>query len=213
MFAKIFSQEERFSQLMGLYSEVIVKSASEFKNLVESYNSDPSSVEQKVQRIKELEKEADDITHDAINWLRQTFVVKFDREDILNICTNLDDIIDLMNSCSTRIFLYKIKSLPEKLVLMAGKLESAVKKIAEMLVEVAKNRADESRLLQDSRELKSIEEEGDKLYHQILAELFQRDSEPLFVIKMKEIVEEVEEAFDKCNSVANIIEGIVLKYF
>jgi len=168
------------------------------------------SVPEKVRKIKDIEHAGDKITHTTIEKLNQTFITPLDREDIHELICRIDDIIDLIDSAVARMHLYKIDKPTEDAKALARVLVKATQIIIELLPKM-RNLKLSSSLLQDCIAIHTQENEGDRIQQHALASLFENGHDPIFIIKWKDIYEELEAATDRCEDVANVIEGIVLK--
>jgi predicted phosphate transport protein (TIGR00153 family) len=168
------------------------------------------NVPEKVRKIKDIEHAGDRITHTTIEKLNQTFITPLDREDVHELISRIDDIIDLIDSAVARMHLYKIDKPTEDAKALARVLVSATKIILELLPKM-RNLKLSSSLLQNCIEIHTQENEGDRIQQHALASLFENGHDPIFIIKWKDIYEELESATDRCEDVANVIEGIVLK--
>ncbi len=168
------------------------------------------NVPEKVKRIKDIEHAGDKITHTTIEKLNQTFITPLDREDIHELICRQDDIIDLIDSAVARMHLYKIDKPTEDAKALARVLVKATQIIIELLPKM-RNLKLSSSLLQDCIAIHTQENEGDRIQQHALASLFENGQDPIYIIKWKDIYEELEAATDRCEDVANVIEGIVLK--
>jgi len=168
------------------------------------------NVPEKVKKIKDIEHSGDKITHTTIEKLNQTFITPMDREDIHELICRIDDIIDLIDSAVARMHLYKIDKPTEDAKALGRVLVKATQIIMELLPKM-RNLKLSSSLLQDCIAIHTQENEGDRIEQHALASLFENGHDPIFIIKWKDIYEELESATDRCEDVANVIEGIVLK--
>ncbi len=175
-------------------------------DLLENY----VDVASKVKKIKDIEHAGDKITHTTIEKLNQTFITPIDREDIHRLISRIDDILDMIDTAVNRMFLYKIDKPTDDAKALAKVLVKATKIIIDLLPKMRNLRLSSS-LLQDCIEIHTQENEGDRIEQHALASLFENGHDPIFVIKWKDIYEELEAATDRCEDVANVIEGIVLK--
>jgi len=165
---------------------------------------------ERAKRIKDIEHEGDEATHEVVERLNRTFITPIDREDIHELAVRLDDIIDLIDTAVNRILLFKLKEPMEDARLMADCLVHATGIIVEMMPSMRNMKhADEVRRL--CRDVHTQENEGDRIEQHALASLFDGTHEPLYVLKWKNIIEDLEASTDRCEDVANVIEGIVLK--
>jgi hypothetical protein len=168
------------------------------------------NIEARMRRVKELEHIGDEITHEVIERLNQTFITPLDREDIHELACRIDDVLDRVDTAVDRICLYKIdKPMPEAKEL-ARCLVRSTALIGEMLPGLRKIQRPEDMRIK-VREVHRLESEADAIERQALARLFEGNPDPIHVIKWKNIIEVLESATDKCEDVANVIEGIVLK--
>lgn len=168
------------------------------------------NVPEKVKKIKDIEHAGDKITHTTIEKLNQTFITPLDREDIHELICRIDDIIDLIDTAVARMNLYKIDRPTEDAKALAKVLVKATQIIVDLLPKM-RNLKLSSSLLQDCIAIHTQENEGDRIEQHALAALFEGGQDPIYIIKWKDIYEELESATDRCEDVANVIEGIVLK--
>ena len=172
--------------------------------------ADFTNVPDKVRKIKDIEHAGDRITHTTIEKLNQTFITPLDREDIHELICRIDDILDLIDTAVARMHLYKIDKPTEDARALARVLVDATKIITELLPKMRSMKLS-SALLQHCIEIHTKENEGDRIEQHALAALFENGHDPIFIIKWKDIYQELEAATDRCEDVANVIEGIVLK--
>ena len=153
------------------------------------------------------EQEGDRITHDIIQRLNSTFVTPIDREDIYALASGMDDVVDFIEEVADFLALYRIEAPMEQSQALARILHEAARQIAQAVPRL--------RTFDDIRhftvEINRLENEGDRVVRQALASLFERGIDPMLVIRWKDIFERLEDAIDSCESVANILEGIVIK--
>jgi predicted phosphate transport protein (TIGR00153 family) len=164
--------------------------------------------------IKEKEHIGDDLTHDTLDRLQQTYLTPIDREDIHSLITKLDDVVDNIEEAAQRIVFYKIREITPGFENMCQVLLKATRTMAEAVAALRhlKSRsANRPRIEQLVIVVHDIENEGDDIHHRFLAELFESGFDPFDVIKWKELYEIIERAIDCCEDVANILHGIVLK--
>lgn len=209
MFKKFFCRETEFEKFMLGYADVLDKATDEFSAFINAF--DQKKVEEWVVRMKDIEHDSDKITHELMNWLEMTFIVNYDREDIHELASDLDDIIDFMDAAARRISLYNVTEMMPDVVNFTNKLDMACHETAKAIRAVSGEKLNRS-VLDICKNIKNYEEEGDKIYHDVLASLFKGGKDPLYVIKFKEILEEMERALDKCNQTAMNVESIIFKY-
>ncbi len=206
MLKKLLPRENRFFELFEQQTIVIQEGLHLFEELLKNYSRRKVLTKQ----IKDIENEADNIAHDIFNHLNNTFVTPFDREDIQLLVNRMDDVIDLVEKAGARMEIYDLPAPPEAVREMLGILKKAFDKLSDaigMLTDL-KHR---EKILQICVEVNSIENEGDALLREVLEKLFKDASDPFYVIKAKEIYESLEEAIDRCEDLANIIETVIIK--
>ncbi len=153
------------------------------------------------------EQEGDRITHDIVNRLNQTFVTPIDREDILELASNLDDIVDLTEEVADYLGLYKVEAPMEQAQRLAHILMQASRKIAEAMPRMR----DFKDISHYTVEIHRLENEGDRVVREAIASLFDNGIDPMVVIRWKDLFERLEEAIDATERVANTLSGIVIK--
>jgi predicted phosphate transport protein (TIGR00153 family) len=167
-------------------------------------------LQNRARKIKDLEHIGDELTHETIERLNQTFITPLDREDIHELVCRVDDILDLIDTAVDRMVLFKVERPIDESKQLAQCLLRSTMLIREMMP-FLRNMKHADVVRQRVREVHRLESEADRIERQALAALFEKNPDPIFVIKWKSIVETLESATDRCEDVANVIEGIVLK--
>jgi predicted phosphate transport protein (TIGR00153 family) len=203
---RLIPAERAFFDLFEKQAAVAHEVSAELVALFERW---PERTE-RAKRIHDLEHAADAVTHDLVEKLNTTFITPFDREDIHELAGRMDDVVDLVDSAVGRMVLYKIETPIEDARLLAGCLFHSTRLIVEMMPSLRHPRAS-AQVRQQCRDVHSQESEADRIESHALATLFDGGHEPLFVMKWKNVIEELEAATDRCEDVANAIESIVLK--
>ncbi|MFH1647803.1 MAG: DUF47 family protein [Chloroflexota bacterium] len=200
-------KEQKFSVLFEESASNIVKASRALKEMVDTWQF----VDSRVAEITELEHRGDTITHQILSLLHRTFVTPFDREDIALLAHTLDDIVDFVHSAADAMFIYKVhsptdraKELADIIVQGAVEVESAVKGL--------RRRSELKRILEKCVEINRLENMADRVYRAAIAELFENTQDMAEVIKWREIYEHMESATDRCEDVANVLEGVALKH-
>ncbi|MBI3554787.1 MAG: DUF47 domain-containing protein [Deltaproteobacteria bacterium] len=207
MFGRLIPREEKFFVLFREIAGHIVKGATEFQAML----NDMGHVESRARTIKDIEHKADEVTHRTVELLHKTFITPLDRDDIHELIKGLDDILDFIEAASQRIWLYGITdATPEAHRLAEIVTHSAdhVRRAVEQLDQL-KN-PDE--IIKLCIEINRLENEADHVLRASMAKLFREEQDIRKLIKLKEIYELLETVTDRCEDVANIIEGIVLEY-
>jgi predicted phosphate transport protein (TIGR00153 family) len=158
-------------------------------------------------RIAEAEHLADDATHEIMRRLNQTFITPFDRDDIYTLASALDDCMDFMDEAADLMVLYKVEELPPRISDQVQVLQRA----AELTAEAMPRLRSMDSLKEYWVEVNRLENQADKSYRKLLAQLFDEVADPILLMKLKEIVEKLEEAADAFEKVANTVETIALK--
>lgn len=161
-------------------------------------------------RIKIVEHEGDQITHETIQQINRSFITPLDREDIHTLVCRLDDILDLVDTAISRIVMYKIEGLTDDAKAMVRNLATATPIVAQGVQRLRKSRGYED-ILTCCIEIHSCENEGDRLEHVAIAALFDQHQDPVTIIKWKDVYQDLEAAVDRCEDAANVLETLALK--
>jgi predicted phosphate transport protein (TIGR00153 family) len=172
--------------------------------------TDPTGLEAKAERVKRIEHECDDITHAVVEALHKTFITPLDRNDIYRLITKMDDIMDLVEAVSDRLALYGIPQMTKEAADLVATLVASAEHVL-IAVSGIRELSKPSGILQACVEINRLENVADQQLRGALARLFRDEKDPISVIKWKEIYETLEAATDRCEDVANIIEGVVLE--
>jgi len=185
-----------------------VEGAKLLKDLLDDFTDVP----RKCQAVKDVEHRADDITHRAFARLHTQFITPFDRGEIHRLLSRIDDVLDLADAAAERLGLYDIDQvIPEArelvtvLVAQTQKMQDAIRGLRRM-------KQDPSSILEACKEMNALENQADAITRQTMARLFRRGNDPLTVMKWKEIIDLLEDATDRAEDVANVIEGVVLEH-
>lgn len=200
---RILPRDEKFYDMFTELAKRLTGSAHILHELFES----PGELDSKVSRIKGLEHEADNITHDIIDRIDRTFVTPFDREDIHALASELDDVIDLIDGAARRAQIFRIQRTRPPAIVLSEVLARAGNTVEEGV----RYMKDPKRVYAVSEKLKLLEEEGDAVYHQAMGALFAEGGDALDVIKWKDLYDKVEDALDRCEDVGNVLQSIALK--
>lgn len=205
---KIFPTELKFFDQFELSAQNLLKGAKAFLNLMENFQL--QTLSEKIETIRIIEHEGDIITHETIEKLNTTFLTPIDREDIHALISKLDDVLDFIESSAVRMQMFKVNSPTEQSIKLTVVLLKAVEQVVEAISRL-RNIKKPDFILHHCIEINRLENEGDIIQRDAIADLFECCVNPIEVIKWKEIYENIETAIDKCEDVANVIEGIVLK--
>jgi uncharacterized protein len=169
------------------------------------------NVEKDVEEIIDLEHKGDAIAHEIISLVHRTFVTPFDREDIALLAHSLDDIVDFLEAAADAMNLYKIESPTARAKELADITVQTTIEV-HMAISELRQRVDLKNILKRCVEINRLENQADKVYRAALAELFRDSRDIPYIIKWREIYEYMETATDRCEDVANVLEGVALKY-
>jgi hypothetical protein len=176
--------------------------------LLDKMFAEPQNLQQHAASIKDLEHEADVITHTVIERIHKVFITPIDREDIHLLVQELDEVIDMIDGCARRAQMFQIREVRDGARRLSEVLVRATEAIEWAVTSMKQSKIVEAR----SREVKRLEEEGDALYNAAVGELFAGTPDPLEVIKWKELYDTMERAVDQCEDVANVLESISIKH-
>lgn len=192
-----------FYQLFDQQMTIIVKAAALLRDGVEQGRS----LDANQGAIKDLEHQGDEVTHELVRTLNRTFVTPFDREDILALASSLDDVLDYIEEISDTVTLYKIETIPPAAVEMADLIVKAVAQLQKGVSNLERLKGMEEYGIEVHR----LENLGDTASRRAIADLFAGGHDALEVIKVKEFLTLLEDALDRCEDVANILEAITIK--
>jgi len=200
-------REEKFFDLFEESAQNLVKAAQGLKQMVDTWEH----VEGRVAEITELEHQGDTITHQIMAQLNRTFVTPFDREDIALLAHSLDDIVDFIHAAADAMLLYRVdtptgraKQLADIIVQGAAEVKRAMPHL--------RHHAELKEILSLCVEINRLENMADRVFRSAMAELFDDSADFAHVIKWREIYEHMESATDRCEDVANVLEGVALKH-
>jgi predicted phosphate transport protein (TIGR00153 family) len=199
----LIPRDVKFYDLFREQAENIHIAAQMLVNLFEDYKD----VEKHVAEIKFLEHKGDQLTHALMMKLNQTFITPFDREDVHSLGSALDDVLDLVDAAASRLVIYKVASVTPG----ARQLSKVIVHGTEIIVKAISNLQKPDNILEYCEQLAQLEEEADRIKGECVARLFEDSTNPVEIIKWKEIYEVLEATTDKCEDVADVLEAVVLK--
>jgi predicted phosphate transport protein (TIGR00153 family) len=185
----------------------MVKAAQELKSVVDTWED----VGEKVGEITELEHEGDTITHQIMAQLNRTFVTPFDREDIALLAHTLDDVTDFIQAAADTMFIYKVDHPSQRARELADIIVQATTEVEKAMPHL-RHRAELKQVFERCVEINRLENMADKVFRSAMGELFDNATDIADVIKWREIYEYMESATDRCEDVANVLEGVALKH-
>ena len=203
---RFLPREFNFFDLFDKQVEYAIEAAVLFKKIASRGEVDASSHI----KMEEIEHKGDETTHSIIENLNKTFITPFDREDIYKLATELDDIVDVINTIVGRLRLYKLSGANKNLDEFATVIEQSVREVAHA-VNGLRRPKDTKAILGYCVEVNRLENVGDAMRDETLADLFETEKDPIAVIKWKEIYQDAETVLDVCEDVANVVESILVK--
>jgi uncharacterized protein len=201
---RLLPREEKFFDFFQ-HQARLINEAAELMNT--ACKSGPTAVRQASVRIAQLETEADEIIHDVFRKLNQVFITPLDPEDIQNLASHLDNIIDYIEDTCHCLADYEIDPIPLEVMEFTGLIVAAVREVQRAINSLS---SDEP-VLDHCIEINRVEEQADALLRKSVAELFRREKDPIYVIKMKEIFELLELTSDACEDVADVLQTVIVK--
>jgi len=198
--------EGKFFELFNEHAELGVKCAKEMVALMTNFDD----LELRVHAIENLEKQADKITHNCIELLHKTFITPLDRDDIHKLITRMDDILDLLEDAAQTISLYDLKAITPEAKRLAELCLACAEKV-KSAVALLPNMDNSRQILTICQEIDRLESDADHVMRAAMSKLFRDEPDVRNLIKLKAVYELLETVTDRCEDVANIIEGIIVE--
>lgn len=202
---KLFPKKVDFFELFDRAALNVTRGATMLVDLMEHFDK----AEDLVKQIYEVEQEGDMLTHDIMKKLNKTFITPIDREDLYALASRLDDVIDFIWAAVDRMTLFKIKNSTKEAISMSKDLLTTTEVIHKTIQKLKEKNY--VHVQEYCIEINRLENRIDRDFRDALGRLFEEVTDPIFIIKWKEIYEFLEDASDRCEDVANILEAIVLK--
>jgi hypothetical protein len=209
-FSKFTPKEPKFFPILKEMSDVMLVASDLMIDFINHYDHETALDYYK--KIKEQEKKGDALSNRVFDELNTTFITPFDREDINQLANRLDDVTDYINSCAKRVVLYNPKKLPESAAVLAGLIKEGAVCISKAIVELDVLKKDAKKIKSYCTELHDIENKADDVYEHFIIDLFEKEKNGIEIIKLKEIMNELEKATDVAEYVGKIIKTIIVKY-
>jgi hypothetical protein len=200
---RLIPKDTSFFQMFSAMSENLIAGAGALVDLFADYRD----VDAKIDEIRRIEREGDELTHAILTKLNQTFITPFDREDIHQLASKLDDVLDFINASGARLVMYRITDPPPA----AGELAKIILMQTQELQKAVSLMQKNGNILVHCVEINRLENEADLVSQHAIAKLFEYEKDPINLIKVKELLEFLERATDKAEDVANVLETVVLK--
>ena len=206
MFGRLMPRQGRFFELFNEHAEQLVQGAQELLTLITSGDD----VERRAYNIESIEKRGDKIALTAIELLHRTFITPLDRDDIHTLVSKMDDILDVMEDTSQSIYAYDVRSITPEAVRLAELCVACVDKV-KAAVGMLSNMDNAKAIMVVCQDIDRLESEADHVMRDAMAQLFRDEPDAKQVMKMRSVYEMLEMVTDRCEDVANVIQGIVLE--
>jgi uncharacterized protein len=207
MFGRFLPRETSFFDFFEQHAALTIEGTKEFLSMVTT----GANIAAKCRRISDIEHETDTITHRCVEALHKTFITPIDRDSIHTLITRMDDVMDFVEAAAERIELYEITSMTNDVRDMSDVLYRSAQQV-ELAVRGLRHLKDTQQTLKLCIDINRLENEADAILRRSVARLFKEEKDPITIIKWKEIYENLESASDRCEDVANIIEGVILEH-
>jgi predicted phosphate transport protein (TIGR00153 family) len=204
-FFNILPKEEQYFALFTQMTSYISDAANALAKMLDDKQA---NFAEHSRHIKSIEHQCDELTHSISTRLNKSFITPFDREDIYLMSSALDDIVDLIDDAARAMVMYDVPESTNHARRFADVIRRMSIELHEVVTKLEKPDGISARLVT----LHSLENEGDEIYHTAIAELFHNATDPMTVLKWKEIYEKLESTIDRCENVANIIESVIIKH-
>jgi len=201
---RLLPREEKFYTDFQALADELKRGARELEEML----APDRPVWDKAEEIKEIEHKCDFLTHEIIQRLNRTFVTPLDREDIHALARSLDDVMDAIDACATLIRLYRLERVRFGARELARIITASTDQVRLALGALEQNKG----LITHAVEINRLENEADRMHQEAVMRLFDDEHDPLLVIKWKEALDFLEDATDRCEDVANVLEGVMVKH-
>lgn len=206
MFGRLMPQEGKFFDLFNQHAALCVKGAQEMVGLMTNFDN----LENRTHAVESIEKQADKVTYACVDLLHKTFITPLDRDDIHKLITSMDDILDMMEDAAQTVSLYDLHAVTPEAARLAELCLSACQKVQEA-VALLHDMGNAERIVAICEEIDRFESDADHVMRAAMSKLFRDEPDVRNLIKMKAIYEILETVTDRCEDVANIIEGIIVE--
>ncbi|HEY1813370.1 MAG TPA: DUF47 family protein [Kofleriaceae bacterium] len=207
MFGRFLPRETSFFDFFEQHAALTIEGTKEFLSMVTT----GANVAAKCRRISDIEHETDTITHRCVEALHKTFITPIDRDSIHRLITRMDDVMDYVEAAAERIELYEITTMTSDVRDLSDVLHRSAQQV-ELAIRDLRGLKDTQHTLKLCIDINRLENECDAILRRSVARLFKEERDPIMIIKWKEIYENLENASDRCEDVANIIEGVILEH-
>lgn len=210
LFDRFKPKESKFFRLLSEMADIMVSASDLMVDCSQVSNHADAVTFYK--KIKDEERKGDTIQKQIFEELNDTFITPFDREDINYLSGTMDNVIDLINSCAKRIMLYSPKSIPDSTKALALLVQESVKNVKTAMYNLENLKKNEDIIRDCCSKINELERKADDVYEHFIIDLFENEKDAIEVIKLKEILHELERASDAAETVSKILKTIIIKY-
>ncbi|GAC1535266.1 MAG: DUF47 domain-containing protein [Ramlibacter sp.] len=213
LFGKLIPREGNFFEMFNQHAARIVEAAHAFSKLVANY-ADPVLREQYMRQVDEAERAADRVTHDVNRLIHKTFITPIDRDQIHTLINTMDDVADLLQDSSEAMLLYDVRKVNDEITQLTNLSVRCCERVKEAVAMIGglADAATAEAALKTCEEIDRLESDADRVMRSAMSRLFREEPDVREVIKLKAIYELLETITDKCEDVANVVEGIILEH-
>ncbi len=208
-FSRLMPIEGQFFELFNKHAALVVKGGTVLAELLQEF-SDEQGRTARINQIGEIERAADRITHDTVLLLHKTFVTPFDRNVIHRLISRMDDVLDLIQDAAESLILYDIKTITPETAHLADLVKICCERVHAAVIMLS-SMQNAKPILMVCQEIDGLESDADRVMRSAISRLFREEPDVRQLIKLQAIYELLETATDKCQDVANVIEGVVLE--
>jgi predicted phosphate transport protein (TIGR00153 family) len=200
---RLVPRETKFFEMFASMSSNLTQGAQLLKSILDTMEN----IDVRVQQLHDIERVGDDITHSILTKLNQTFITPFDREDIYRLATSVDEVLHFIHAAGERLVMYRILAAPPASADLAEVIVKQCERLATAIALLEKH----DQVLEHCEEISRLENEADRITRDSIARLFEREKDPVELIKTKELYEVLETATDKADDAGNVVEMLALK--
>jgi predicted phosphate transport protein (TIGR00153 family) len=209
LFSRLMPREGRFFDFFNQHADLVVKGGVALAELLQTYGDEPARA-RRIEQIGEVEHAADRVTRETVALLHTTFITPFDRDDIHRLISRMDDILDLIQDAAESLMLYDIRQVPPEAAHLADLVKLCCERV-QTAVKLMSSMENAATILMVCQEIDGLESDADRVMRSAISKLFREESDVRQLIKLQAVYELLESATDKCQDVANVIEGVVLE--
>ncbi|WP_418790547.1 DUF47 domain-containing protein [Phosphitispora sp. TUW77] len=208
MFRRFKQTDDRFFELFEEAANILLQGAVLLQDMMAKYET----MEERLNELIVLEQKGDKVTDEIVDKLNETFMTPFDREDIYNMAKELDEVLDSVCSTVEKMVIYESGRPDRKFRDLVNIFVRATEKVVEAVSYLKKMKTNTVQIMEICYEIQKYESEGDRIYRYGVADLFKNSENAIYVMKWKEVYEQLETALDRCEKIGKLIRGVVIKY-